>query len=280
MSMAVGGRRASGGIWGWLQRRSGPALALYAALVYLFFYLPIAVVVAYSFNDSRFVTVWGGFTRRWYGVAFADSSLTDALQVTLKVAVVSTAIAVVIGTITAYYLERTSPRVRAVTDAVTYMRIIIPEIVSALALLIFFNTVHLPLGLTTIIIGHVAFNTAYVILVVRARLAGLDRATEEAALDLGATYIATFLRITLPDLLPGVLAAALLAFTFSFDDFVTSFFLGGPESTTLPVRIYGAIKVGISPEINAASTCILLVTLTMLTLFAIASRAGGVDGGD
>lgn len=261
--------------WEWLQRRSALGLAFYVGLVYIFFYTPIAVVVAFSFNsNARIVTVWSGFTTQWYGGVFADTAITDALRNTLIVAVVSTSIAVVIGTITAYYLERTSRRVRAVTDAVTYMRIILPEIVSALSLTIFFNIVHVPLGLATIIIGHVAFNIAYVIVVVRARLAGLDRSTEEAALDLGASYLITFLRITLPDLLPGVLAAALLAFTFSFDDFVTSFFLAGPGSTTLPVRIYGLIRYGISPAINAVSTCILLVTLTLLSLFAIINRAG------
>ena len=216
------------GLWEWVQRRSAVGLAIYAALVYLFFYTPIAIVVAYSFNDARFASVWGGFTTRWYGTIFADSTITDALRTTLIVAVVSTSIAVVIGTITAYYLERAAPRVRAVTDAVTYMRIILPEIVSALSLLIFFNILHVPLGIATIVVGHVAFNTAYVIVVVRARLAGLDRATEEAALDLGASYLVTFLRITLPDLLPGILAGALLAFTFSFDDFVTSFSWPGP----------------------------------------------------
>lgn len=264
-------------LWQWLQRRSAIGLACYAGLVYLFFYTPIAVVVAYSFNNSRFASVWGGFTTRWYGSVFADSSITDALRVTLIVAVVSTAIAVVIGTITAYYLGRASPRVRALTDAVTYMRIILPEIVSALSLVIFFNLLKVPLGVATIIVGHVAFNTAYVIVVVRARMAGLDRATEEAALDLGASYLTTFLRITLPDLLPGVLAAALLAFTFSFDDFVTSFFLSGPGSTTLPVKIYSLVKYGISPSINAVSTCIMLVTLTLLTLFALANRASQAE---
>ncbi len=262
------------GLRQWLLRQRFWALALYAGLVYLFFYTPIAVVIGYSFNDSRFATVWGGFTTRWYGQAFADSSITDALQNTLVVAVVSTSIAVVIGTITAYYLERTSRRIRAITDAVTYMRIIMPEIVSALALLIFLNMLHVPLGRIAMIIGHVAFNTAYVIVVVRARLAGLDRSTEEAALDLGASHLVTFWRITLPDLLPGVLAAALLAFTFSFDDFVTSFFLAGPGSATLPVKLYSLVKYGISPVVNAIATCIMLVTLTLLTLFAIANRAG------
>lgn len=260
-------------LWEWFQRRSAVGLAGYAGLVYLFFYTPIAIVIAYSFNDSRFVTVWGGFTTRWYGGILSDSSLLDALRHSLVVAVVSTIISVVIGTITAYYLERTSRRVRAVTDTVTYMRIILPEIVSALSLVIFFNLMHISLGLATIIIGHVAFNTAYVIVVVRARLAGLDRSTEEAALDLGASYLVMFLRVTLPDLLPAVLAAALLAFTFSFDDFVTSFFLAGPGSTTLPIEIYSRIKVGISPALNAISTCIIAVTLTLLTLFALANRA-------
>ncbi|HZS87410.1 MAG TPA: ABC transporter permease [Chloroflexota bacterium] len=260
--------------WDWAQRRSSLSLAIYAGLVYLFFYTPIAIVVAYSFNDSRFVSVWGGFTTHWYGDALSDSSILDALRTTLIVAVASTCIAVVIGTITAYYLERTGPRVRLITDSVTYMRIILPEIVSALSLVIFFSIVHIPLGIVAIVIGHVAFNTAYVIVVVRARLAGMDRATEEAALDLGASYLTTFLRITLPELLPGVLAAALLAFTFSFDDFVTSFFLSGPGATTLPIKIYSMIRYGISPSINALSTCILLVTLTLLTLFGLANRAG------
>ena len=139
--------------------------------------------------------------------------------------------------------------------------------------MIFFSIVKIPLGIMAMVIGHVAFNTAYVIVVVRARMAGLDRSTEEAALDLGASYLTTFLRITLPDLLPGVLAAALLAFTFSFDDFVTSFFLSGPGSTTLPVKIYSMIRYGLSPSINAISTCILLVTLTLLSLFAFLNRA-------
>lgn len=241
-------------------------LRLWTALVFVFLYAPIAVVVVFAFNDGRFVSIWDGFSTRWFSVALHDATIRSAVGTSLLIAVVSTAIATVLGTATAWALERTSRRARAVTDGVSYMRIMLPELVTALGLLAFFfymQTNGLPflrLGFATVVIGHVTWNMTYVLIVVRARMAGLDPSLREAALDLGASPWSAFRRVVLPDLWPGVAAGALLAFTFSFDDFVTTFFLAGPAVNTLPVQLFSMIRYGLTPEVNAVSTLLLLVT--------------------
>ncbi len=238
-----------------------------AYLLLLFLYVPIVILVIYSFNASQRGAVWTGFTLHWYNVLFNDRAVKKALEVTLWVGFWSTLIATVFGTLAAFALER-FPRFRGRMpfDAVLYLPIIIPDIVMAISTLLFFVVLGVPLSRYTILIAHVAFNVAYVAVVVRARLADMDRILEEAAMDLGADEWRTFRYITLPLLMPGILAGALLAFTLSLDDFVITFFVSGPGSTTLPVRVYSMIRLGVTPEVNAISTLMLLGSIILLLI--------------
>lgn len=238
-----------------------------AYLLLLFLYVPIVILVIYSFNASQRGAVWTGFTLHWYNVLFNDRAVKKALEVTLWVGFWSTLIATVFGTLAAFALER-FPRFRGRMpfDAVLYLPIIIPDIVMAISTLLFFVVLGVPLSRYTILIAHVAFNVAYVAVVVRARLADMDRTLEEAAMDLGADEWRTFRYIILPLLMPGILAGALLAFTLSLDDFVITFFVSGPGSTTLPVRVYSMIRLGVTPEVNAISTLMLLGSIMLLLI--------------
>lgn len=238
-------------------------LAAHAWLVYLFLYLPIAVVVVYAFNDSRLAQVWHGFSTRWFGEAWADPTLRRAFRLSVATALVNSAVATTLGTAAALALRNVGARTRTAFDALMYTALIVPEIVIAIASLLFFVTINFPLGPLAIIATHAVFNTSLVTLVVRARLAGTDRSLEEAAADLGASRWAAFKRVTLPQLLPAVLAGGLLAFTFSFDDVILSSFVGGPGSTTLPVEIFSQLRFGLTPKVNVVA----VVTLS-LTLFA------------
>jgi spermidine/putrescine transport system permease protein len=220
--------------------------------------------MVFSFNSTRSTQVWTGFSTKWYGELLRDQSILNAFYNSLTVGIVSTAIATVIGTFTALALTRYDFRGKGFTDTTIYAATVMPEIVVGVSLLVFFVAASFPLGITTIIIAHVAFNISFVTIVVRARLSGMDRSIEEAAQDLGATPVNTFLRVTLPLILPGVMAGALLAFTLSFDDFVITFFVSGVGSSTLPLKIYSMIKFGVSPVINALSTVILISTMILI----------------
>ena len=209
--------------------------------MFLFLYLPILILIIYSFNANRVVGVWSGFSTRWYVELFQDQAVASALWVSLWVAFWSTIVSTILGTLAALALERFRFRGKLTFDAVLYLPIIIPDIVMALSTLLFFVVASIALSRYTILIAHVAFNIAFVAIVVRARLADMDAHLEEAAADLGANEWTTFRRITLPLLMPGIVAAALLAFTLSLDDFVITFFVAGPGSTTLPVRVYSMI---------------------------------------
>ncbi len=239
-------------------------LFLAAALIYLFLYAPILVLMFFSFNSARSTQVWEGFSTRWYAALWQDQSILDAFYNSMLVGVTSTIIATIIGTFTAMALTHYRFRGKTVADSTIYAATVMPEIVVGVSLLAFFVAIGFGLGITTIIIAHVAFNISFVTIVVRARLAGMDRSIEEAAADLGANPVNTFLRVTLPLILPGVMAGALLAFTLSFDDFVITFFVAGVGSTTLPLKIYSMIKFGVSPVINALSTVILVVTMVLI----------------
>ncbi len=241
-----------------------PLLKTWSGLVYAFLFLPIAMVVVFSFNASRLVQVWTGFSFKWYGVAWTDPSILDALRVSVTVALVNTVLATTFGTLAAIGMKRVGRRTRTAFEAMVYGTIVTPEIVIAIASLLFFVTINVDLGIPTIVITHVVYNTSIVALIVRARLAGMDRTLDEAAADLGATPVRTLLRITFPLLYPAILAGALLAFTFSFDDFVLTFFVSGATSTTLPLRIFSMLRFGISPVVNAVATVMLVVTLTCI----------------
>lgn len=239
-------------------RRRSLTLAIYALAAYLFLHLPLLILAAFSFNQSRF-TVWQGFSLRWYQAAFHDSQLTDAARNSLVIAICATLLSTIIGTLCAYGLwKRTS---RALAGSL-YLSLVTPEIVSGISLLAFyqwiFRFLQVHLGMHTVILAHVSFSIAYVVIVVMARLRTVDRQLEEAALDLGANEWQAFRYVTLPAILPGVIAAALLAFTVSFDDYVITSLVAGVDSETLPMVIYAIARRGVNPVVNAISAMIVL----------------------
>ncbi len=244
-------------------------------LVYVFLYAPILVVVVYAFNDSRLVEVWRGIGLTWWGETWADESIRRALVVSLGTASVNAVLATVLGTAAAMGLRNVGRRTRVLFDAFMYSTLIVPEIVIAIASLLFFVTVGLPLGPVAIVITHAVFNTSVVTLICRARLAGMDRSLEEASADLGATRWGTFRQITLPQLFPAVLAGGLLAFTFSFDDVVLSTFVSSPGSTTLPIRVFSELRFGLSPKANVVATTMLAITLTAIITSQVLLRRSG-----
>jgi spermidine/putrescine transport system permease protein len=239
-------------------------LAVHSALVYLFLYLPIAVLVVFSFNAARQTAVWDGVTLDWYRRLLEDEALLGSVRNSLTVAGLTTLVATVLGTLAALALGRYRFRGLRSTQALLMLPVIIPEIVLGAALVTFFGVARMRLSLTTVVIAHVVFSLSYVAIVVRARLAGLDPSLEEAARDLGAGPFETFRRVTLPLLLPGIVASALLVFTLSIDDYVITSFVAGVGATTLPLHIYSMLKVGVTPEINAISTLLLAVTVALI----------------
>jgi spermidine/putrescine transport system permease protein len=247
-------------------------LTIFSIGVFLFLYLPILILVIYSFNANRVVGVWEGASLRWYAELFRDTALINAFWTSMWVAFWSTLISTVLGTLVALALERYKFRGKLGLDATLYLPIIIPDIVMALSTLLLFVTLGVALSRYTILAAHVAFNIAFVVVVVRARLAEMDSNLEEAAADLGADPWTTFRRVTLPLLMPAIVSAALLAFTLSLDDFVITFFVSGPGSTTLPVRVYSMIKFGVTPEVNAISTLMLLGSTVLVVLSLLLQR--------
>jgi spermidine/putrescine transport system permease protein len=240
------------------------ALGAVSAAVYLFLYAPILVLVAFSFNSARLTAEWTGFTLDWYARAARNPQILAALRNSLKVAVTATALATAIGTAAAVAFHRHRFRRQAAVDGLVTLPIVVPEIVMASSLLLLFAALRLRLGFLTVVLAHVGFCISYAVLVVRARLAGFDRSLEEAAADLGARPGQAFFRVTLPLIAPGVLAAALLVFSLSIDDYVITSFVAGVGSTTLPIQIYSMVKSGVSPEINAVSTVLLVATSLLL----------------
>lgn len=242
--------------------------SLYTILIFAILYMPIAVLIVFSFNNSKVNAIWMGFTLKWYEGLVKDSNVLNAMYNSLTVAFISTLLSTVIGTLAAVGMYKYTFKGKTVLDGLLYVPIIIPEIVMGIALLMFFSQAKIPQGITTLIIAHITFSVSYVVVVVRARLKGFDKSLEEAAMDLGATPIKTFYKITLPLIMPAIIAGALLAFTLSMDDVIISFFVSGPGCTTLPLKIFSMVKFGVTPEINALSTIMLLITLTV----AIASE--------
>lgn len=256
---------------------SGDALVnngfkIYAALCYAFLYLPILVVVIFSFNDSRYVEAWNGFTLNWYGRAWTDPNILAGLRNSLIVAPFVMIISVVLGTLLAIGLKKTPGALVALFLAVMYMTIVSPEIVTGLASLLFFVEtgralqIRNILGIPTIVVTQVVYTASLVALIVRARLSGMDEALDEASADLGATPWTTFWSVTIPLLMPAIISGGLLAFTFAFDDFVITQFVSGPASSTLPIRIWGMVRFGVSPIVNPVATVILAFTLTSVFL--------------
>jgi spermidine/putrescine transport system permease protein len=246
----------------------GVALAVYA-----FLHLPLLVLVAFSFNDSKFSASWVGFTLDWYYRLLERPDIMRGLKASLIVGGVSTVVSAVLGTLVALALARYRFRGRTALEGFLYVPIVTPEIVVGISLLILFALAKIPLGLTTIIIAHVAFCLSFVVIVVLARLEGMDQNLEEAAMILGADEITTFWKVTVPQLWPGILSGALLAFTMSFDDFVITSFVSGPGSSTLPIVVYGMVRKNVEPSINAISTVILLATAILIYLADRLARA-------
>jgi spermidine/putrescine transport system permease protein len=246
-------------------------LPAYTWLVIVYTVIPIAVMIVYSFNaapSGRLTFHWLGFTTQWYRQVFDISDLTNALVHSLEIAFASTAISVVIGTPLALALARYRFRGRTATDAVIFIDIAAPEVVVGAAMLSLFITLDVPRGLVTILIAHVAFSVAFVVVVVRARVLGLDRSIEKAAYDLGAGPWTTFQKVTLPLILPGIVAAALLAFAMSIDDFIITQFVAG-QTLTFPLWVYGAVKVGIPPQVFVMGTLIFIggVVIAIINTF-------------
>jgi len=262
-------------------------LAGNAWMVFAFLYLLIVVLIVLSFNDNRLVGVWGGASLRWYRELAGDTAVLSALRNSLIVAVVSTIIATALGTAAAIALERFRWRGRRTFDGMLFLPVIIPDVTMAVMMLLFFVQVFRfagnmfgitgTFGLTTIVLSHVAFNVSFVAIVVRARLAGMDRVLEEAAADLYASPWQTFRHVTLPLIAPGIAGGALLALTLSLDDVVITSFVAGPGSTTLPVYVFGLVRRGVTPLINAVSVLMLAGSM-LLVIVSLALQGRRTDG--
>lgn len=244
-------------------RVSKSVLASYSFFIYLFLYAPIIILIVYSFNNSKVNAVWMGFTTKWYYQLASDGDILTAFKNSLLVAFLSTLISTIIGTLAAVGMYKYKFKGKIVLDGLLYVPIIIPEIVMGISLLVFFSQTKITLGIITLILAHVTFSISYVVVVVRAKLSGFDRNLEDAAMDLYANEFQTFSKITLPIILPGIAAGALMAITLSLDDVIISFFVSGPSYETLPLKIYSMVRVGVTPEINALSTVMIVITLSI-----------------
>ena len=238
-------------------------------LVFLFLYLPIIVLIVFSFNNTKLNIIFEGFTLNWYKELLSNTTLLNALKNTLIVATTSTLVSTIIGTISAFGLYKFNFKGKKLIDAILYVPIVIPEIVLGISLLSIYTLMNFSLGLITIIIAHITFSIPYVIVSVRSSLQGMNPQLEEVSSDLGANSIQTFFRVTLPSIAPGIFSGALLAFTLSMDDVVISYFTSGPEGNTLPLYIYSMIKSGITPDVNAMFSIIIFITLLILTIYSV-----------
>jgi spermidine/putrescine transport system permease protein len=258
-------------------------LQAHALVVYLFLYAPIVIVVIYSFNGGRQVLNWRGFSTKWFGEALADPTITEPFRNSLVIAFGAAIVSCVLGTALAIAVSKMPQWMRVPIDSVVYMTLVTPEIVFGIAALMFFvqasnqlvtiGLIDEPLrGLWKILVAHVVFNASVVALIVRARFVGMGQTHEEASFDLGAGPVKTFVQVTLPRLAPAILAGGLLAFTFSFDDFITSFFVADAGTTTLPLRIFSSLRFGISPLINATAVMILGLTLIAIIVAYLVLR--------
>lgn len=239
----------------------------------LFLYTPIVLLVIYSFNESRLVTVWGGFSTKWYAALLDNDGLKNAAWVTLKLAFAASTIAAVLGTFAGLALARFGRfRGRTLFSGMIYAPLLMPEVITGLSLLLMFVAIGLDRGFVTLTIAHVTFTMCYVAVVVQARMHQMDRSIEEAALDLGCTPLRAFVTVTLPLIAPAVLAGWLLSFTLSLDDLVIASFTSGPGATTLPMKIYSSVRLGVSPEINAVSTILIGLVATGVLIASLINR--------
>ena len=240
---------------------------------FAFLYLPIVLLVIYSFNESRLVTVWAGFSTRWYVSLFSNQGLLDAAWVTARVAFLSATAATVLGTMAALALTRyTKFRGRTLFTGMVFAPLVMPEVITGLSLLLLFVAVGLDRGFLTVTLAHTTFTMCFVAVVVQSRLMTFDRSLEEAAMDLGANPVTTFFHITLPVILPAVVSGWMLAFTLSLDDLVIASFTSGPGATTLPMKIYSQVRLGVTPEINAVCTLLIAVVATGVLAASVVNK--------
>ncbi|MCI2399159.1 ABC transporter permease subunit [Aliiroseovarius subalbicans] len=244
-------------------------------LGFAFLYIPMIILVIYSFNAGKLVTVWTGFSTKWYGELFQNEAFLNAAWVTLKVAVISSTFATVLGTMAAYVMVRGGRFYgRTLFSGMIYAPLVMPEVITGLSLLLLFIAIGLDRGTLTIVLAHTTFSMCYVSVVVSSRLVTFDRSLEEAALDLGCTPFDAFKSVTLPIIAPAVISGWLLAFTLSLDDLVIASFTSGPSSTTLPIKIFSAVRLGVSPEINALSSIMIgIVAFGVITTSLMSKRA-------
>jgi putrescine transport system permease protein len=254
--------------------RPSPLDATVLTLGFAFLYLPILILVLFSFNESRLVTVWGGFSTRWYGALWQNTALLDAAWISVRIAALTATIATLLGTLAAVALVRFGRfRGRGLFAGVLFAPLVMPEVITGLSLLLLFVASDVNRGFWTVTIAHVTFTMCFAAVVVQSRLLTFDRALEEAAMDLGATPVRAFLTVTLPLIAPAVVAGWLLAFTLSLDDLVIASFTTGPGASTLPIRIYGQVRRGVTPEINAICTIMIaLVTIAVISASLAARR--------
>lgn len=243
-------------------------------LGFAFLYLPMVILIIYSFNESKLVTVWAGFSTKWYGELIRNEAFLDAAWVTIKVAVFSSTLATILGTMAAYVLVRGGRFIgRTLFSGMIYAPLVMPEVITGLSLLLLFIGIGLDRGVLTIVLAHTTFSMCFVSVVVSSRLMTFDKSLEEAALDLGCSAFEAFRLVTLPIIAPAVISGWLLAFTLSLDDLVIASFTAGPAATTLPIKIFSAVRLGVSPEINALSTVMIaIVTIGVVTASLISKR--------
>jgi spermidine/putrescine transport system permease protein len=239
----------------------GRLLAGWTGFVFAFFYLPIAIMILYSFNESKLNILWTGFTFEWYAALWYDTVLVRTLKNSLIVATAATALSVLLGTIGGWLLYRYRYRASGLLETFVFLPMIVPEVILGVSLLILFVEIGLQLGYTTIIISHVTFCFPFVMAAIQARLAGLDPALEEAALDLGATPVQAFTKVLVPYLMPAIVSGALMSFTLSLDELIVTYFTASAGTRTLPLEIFGRVKKGLDPSLNAISTVFILVTV-------------------
>lgn len=259
-----------------MSSRTGLSPLLKALLVlgFVFLYAPILSLIIYSFNESKLVTVWSGFSIKWYGELFQDEGIMDAAWVSIRIAFFTATASVVLATVSAMIMTRFRPfRGKTLFGALITAPLVMPEVITGLSILLLFVSLGLARGMTTIWIAHVTFCVAFVTVVVSSRLGELDKSIEEAAMDLGANRVKVFFLITLPIIMPALISGWLLAFTLSIDDLVVASFVSGPSSTTLPMKVFSSVRLGLSPKINALATLMILaVSLAALIAWWLMAR--------
>ena len=256
-------------------KKNSKLSGLYLGILFFLMYLPIGVVVVFSFNEARLPVRFTGFSLKWYQELFSDSAMIEALGNSLSLGVVSCFVSAVIGTLGAVGLSRIHWKTKGILEYISILPLMIPEIILGMVLMAFFYMMNLPFGMLTLLIGHTVFCVPYILMEVKARLAGMDPSLEEAARDLGAGPFRAFWDIILPLIMPAVMSGSLLAFAMSMDDVVISIFINGPRLSTLPIKVYTQIKTGVTPEVNALCTIMLAVTLLILLVYTAIGKFTG-----